>query len=252
MRIFAISDIHIDFPENYNWLKQISCEDYKNDILILAGDISNQIIHIEETFTSLTAKFLKVFYVPGNHDLWVVKNEYSNSMEKLRAIEIIAQHTGVIMEPYSMENVLIVPLLGWYDYSFGSPNQEILSNWVDFIACKWPFGNDVVQITKYFTDRNHISMQKGDRFIISFSHFLPRIDLMPYNIPTSKQFLYPVLGSVLLDKQIRELGSDLHIYGHSHINRKIWKDGILYINNAYGYPYEKSYTHRKLLCVHEI
>ncbi|WP_438432132.1 metallophosphoesterase [Gorillibacterium sp. sgz500922] len=251
MRILTVSDLHIDFSENYEWLTHLSGEEYKNDILILAGDISHQITHIEQAFTSLAAKFAKVFYVPGNHDLWITNNAYSTSLEKLHAIETLARQAGIGMEPGRVKDVWIVPLFGWYDYSFGRPNEEVRNSWVDFYACKWPSGQDVNQITKDFTDRNRVTIPKGDPCIISFSHFLPRIDIMPDQIPESKRTLYPVLGSVLLEKQIRVLESDIHIYGHSHINRNICKDNTRYINNAYGYPYEAGYTRKKLLCVHE-
>jgi predicted phosphodiesterase len=53
-----------------------------------------------------------------------------------------------------------------------------------------------------------------------------------------------------LDTQLRQLGSTLHIYGHSHVNRRIDIDGITYINNAFGYPQETRITAKQLLCIH--
>ena len=52
-----------------------------------------------------------------------------------------------------------------------------------------------------------------NRIVITFSHFLPRIDLMPSFI--SHKHMFPVLRTALLDKQIRKLLSTLHVYGHS-------------------------------------
>ena len=91
-----------------------------------------------------------------------------------------------------------------------------------------------------------------NEFIISYSHFVPRIDVMPSYIPLSKRDLYSVLGSSVLEAQIRKLGSQIHIYGHSHINRDIWLDNTQYINNAFGYPYETQITMKKLKQIHEI
>ncbi|MFC0694346.1 metallophosphoesterase [Paraburkholderia humisilvae] len=42
-----------------------------NDVLILAGDISDSLAVVTECFTALTQRFSKVIYVPGNHELWV-------------------------------------------------------------------------------------------------------------------------------------------------------------------------------------
>lgn len=40
---------------------------------------------------------------------------------------------------------------------------------------------------------------------------------------------------------------DIHVYGHSHINRNVRIDGIRYINNALGYPQESAIAARRLI-----
>ncbi len=87
--------------------------------------------------------------------------------------------------------------------------------------------------------------------LISFSHFLPRIDVMPKRIPQKYRYLYPVLGSAALGEQVRQLAPQLHIYGHSHVTRRVTLDGIRYINNAYGYPSEANLSDKALRCVHD-
>src|SRR5262245_1069087 len=73
MRILAISDLHTDFRENMLLLEQLSDGAYQRDVLIAAGDISDRVGTLETTLGLLRAKFMKVFYVPGNHELWVRK-----------------------------------------------------------------------------------------------------------------------------------------------------------------------------------
>jgi predicted phosphodiesterase len=63
--------------------------------------------------------------------------------------------------------------------------------------------------------------------------------------------LYPVLGSTLLGQQIKEISPDIHVYGHSHLNRRVLIDGVTYINNALGYPSERKVTAKCLLCIHD-
>jgi predicted phosphodiesterase len=53
-----------------------------------------------------------------------------------------------------------------------------------------------------------------------------------------------------LEQQIRLLRSDIHVYGHSHVNRRIEIGGITYINNAFGYPSETRIAAKRLLCIH--
>jgi len=48
-----------------------------------------------------------------------------------------------------------------------------------------------------------------------------------------------VAGSELIEKQIRQVGSKLHVYGHQHINRDREIDGIRYAAHCLGYPNER-------------
>jgi predicted phosphodiesterase len=43
MRVFALSDLHIDYEVNAGWVKSLSSVDYLDDVLILAGDISDKL-----------------------------------------------------------------------------------------------------------------------------------------------------------------------------------------------------------------
>ncbi len=253
MRVFAISDIHIDFLENSRWFYGLSKTDYKEDILILAGDITNKTSSFIRAFVAIKKRFREVFYIPGNHDLWTNRKQNNrDSLENFRLINTIASNCGVKMEPGYFGSLSIVPLFAWYDYTFGKPTQEIQDIWMDYAACKWPEGYDDVSITHLFLSMNEPFLSIKNDHVISFSHFLPRIDLMPVYIPRNKRILFPVLGTELLEKQIRRLGPDIHIYGHSHVNVRSRKDGIVYINNAYGYPSEKMICAKKLLKIFEI
>ena len=71
MRVFALSDVHVDYPENLEWVLGLSNIDYQNDVLILAGDVSDDLKKLELVFEALLGKFCKVLFVPGNHELWV-------------------------------------------------------------------------------------------------------------------------------------------------------------------------------------
>jgi hypothetical protein len=85
-------------------------------------------------------------------------------------------------------------------------------------------------------------------FVISFSHFLPRIDVMPSGL--HDRTLYPVLGTTRLEQQLRRLRPAVHVYGHSHLNRDVMLEDVRYINNAFGYPHEGHFTTKRLKCVH--
>ena len=94
-RIFSISDLHVDYKQNRDWLKNLSNIDYKNDYLIIAGDISDNPLRFTKTLTTLSEKFKGLFYVPGNHDLWIRKDEVKDSIEKFKLLVEICKEMGV-------------------------------------------------------------------------------------------------------------------------------------------------------------
>lgn len=252
MRVFAVSDVHVDYSENQQWVAELSADDYREDLLVLAGDISDSLQLLEWCLETLAARFAQVLYVPGNHDLWVMRDNFpGTSLDKFQRILQIVQDCGVTSKPLHRQRLSIVPLLSWYDYSFGEPTHELQQAWVDFHACRWPQHLTMQEVAEYFLVFNHGFLDITNETVISFSHFMPRLDLMPSYIPARRRMLYPVLGSTRLETQIRRLKPAIHIYGHSHLNRNLTLDGVRYVNNAYGYPHEGHITAKRLECVYE-
>jgi len=257
MRVFAVSDLHVDYGANARWVENLSTADYTQDLLILAGDITDIIGSLEWCLGVLAARFHKVLFVPGNHDLWVNRDSVpGNSLEKLEKVTALAAAAGVSMTPLHSRGLSIYPLLGWYAYSFGEPSRRLKALWADYRACRWPEGFDDPAVARHMVSLNEAHLPHGAHHptvpagpkVITFSHFVPRADI----VPTSKRlgrFLHPILGSEQLDLQLRRCHSSLHVFGHHHINRSVQIDGVTYINNALGYPGEQ--TGKSLLCVHE-
>jgi hypothetical protein len=133
LRVFAISDIHIDYNENKKWLYDLSRSDYIEDILILAGDITSKMSSIIKAFVALKKRFKEVLFIPGNHDLWINrKNNTRNSLDNFFLIKTIAGNCGIRMEPAHFGPLSIIPLYGWYDYSFGKPSEKISPSKIPF------------------------------------------------------------------------------------------------------------------------
>jgi predicted phosphodiesterase len=252
MRVFALSDIHTDHEDNRRWVASLSNDDYNQDVLILAGDVSDSLARLQWTLEAFASRFAKVLYVPGNHDLWVLRDrERGTSLDKYRQVCAVVEQAGGSLQTFRQDGVSIVPLLGWYDYSFGQPGEYLRGAWMDYRACVWPADLPEERIAAHFTQLNDLATSPATDTVITFSHFLPRIDVMPHYIPEDKRILYPVLGSSLLETQLRTLGSQLHVYGHSHVNRRVTIGGVTYINNAFGYPQETRIAAKKLLCIYE-
>jgi 3',5'-cyclic AMP phosphodiesterase CpdA len=98
MRIFAVSDLHTDFAENRRRLQQVSPTSYLRDVLVVAGDIADDLGIIDWTLRKLRSQFGQVFYVPGNHELWVRDGEY-DSVEKFRQVLRLCDEIGIYTRP---------------------------------------------------------------------------------------------------------------------------------------------------------
>ena len=252
MRVFALSDIHIDYEVNAKWVADLSRGEYQDDVLILAGDVTDIRRLLDWCLSTLARRFKKVLFVPGNHELWVMREDLEqNSLEKFNDVCAVVKSSGASMQAFYERGLSIIPLLGWYDYSFGEPGEELRSLWMDYHMCRWPGGLTERDVAAHFTAFNNKQVARAGDKVITYSHFLPRIDLMPGFIPSIRKLLYPVLGSAQLERQLRQLNPDIHIYGHSHVNHKVEIDGVSYINNAFGYPHETSITSKRLMCIHE-
>ncbi|PYB75071.1 metallophosphoesterase [Rhizobium wuzhouense] len=251
MRLFLASDLHVDYPENLHWIESVSEIDYVDDVLLLAGDISDEMHLIERVLRVVKARFRHVVFIPGNHDLWTSRSGKGPSFGKFDAILSLCREEGIETGPLAIGKALIVPLLAWYDYSFGQPGPTIRRGWMDFYKCNWE-GLQPAEVAFRFEAMNVIPDTSGFDAVYSASHFVPRIDLMPARYPEKHKALFPVLGTDRLETQIRRLGSQKHFYGHSHLNRNKVIDGVTYINNAYGYPSETEISAKTILHVADL
>jgi 3',5'-cyclic AMP phosphodiesterase CpdA len=83
VRIFALSDIHIDYDVNAKWIANLSIAEYRDDVLILAGDVTDTRRLLEWCLCALAKRFKKVLFTPGNHDLWVIREDSNkDSLQK--------------------------------------------------------------------------------------------------------------------------------------------------------------------------
>jgi Icc-related predicted phosphoesterase len=251
MRVFALSDVHVDYDVNRQWVGDISRYDFQHDVLLLAGDVSDSLERLRWCVSTLARRFLKVLFVPGNHELWVIRDDPGwHSLRKFDEVQATVKDAGAAVDPCVFGDLSVVPLHAWYDFTFGPPGPD-LSGWMDFHACRWPAGYTPSGVTSHFLNLNESALGARNTTLISFSHFLPRVDLMPAYIPQDRRFLYPVLGTHRLEEQIRRMQPRIHVYGHSHVNRMVDIDGIVYVNNAFAYPQEVRIAAKRLLCVHE-
>lgn len=242
MRLFAASDLHTDYKENLTWLGTLSDTAYRNDALIVAGDISDRLPIIRETLALLRSKFRYVFFTPGNHELWIRgQSKESNSIEKLEHILEVCKTLRVTTTPLKLKDFWVVPLFSWYDGTFPPEMDEEREYaeraWADFHFCKWP--EHIKSLPEYFLRLNEPRIKNYDAPVITFSHFLPRADLLPPKEYLKISWLENVSVCEALDAQIRALSARVHVCGHTHTHVNHMIDGVKYIQHALRYPKER-------------
>ena len=62
MRLFATSDLHTDYRENFRWLQELSDTEYRDDVLIVAGDVSDRM----ERYLAWYDKYVKKNATPSS------------------------------------------------------------------------------------------------------------------------------------------------------------------------------------------
>eukprot|EP00285_Hemiselmis_virescens_P013733 CAMPEP_0173398792 /NCGR_PEP_ID=MMETSP1356-20130122/42977_1 /TAXON_ID=77927 ORGANISM="Hemiselmis virescens, Strain PCC157" /NCGR_SAMPLE_ID=MMETSP1356 /ASSEMBLY_ACC=CAM_ASM_000847 /LENGTH=138 /DNA_ID=CAMNT_0014358373 /DNA_START=51 /DNA_END=463 /DNA_ORIENTATION=+ len=92
---------------------------HPDDSLIVVGDISHKLDVIEETLGILKGKYADVFFVPGNHELWVDKEKDPDgtSLKKFEQIMALCDRLGVRTKPALVGDCWVVPLFSFYDRS---------------------------------------------------------------------------------------------------------------------------------------
>lgn len=210
--IYAISDLHTDRTENAAWLRSGLPwpEDAGAACAVVAGDVSHDLCVLDETLRTLMSRFARVFFVPGNHELWCstdVQPYIGDSLTKCEAVHELCSRLGVETEPAMVGCVLVVPLLSWYDRSLALPPSATgdaaplpLRLWADYARCRWPSwltppadasSRDARDngIAAHFASLNvprlaaaqRLLAAQGDavRGVLSVSHFLPARCCLP-------------------------------------------------------------------------
>jgi Calcineurin-like phosphoesterase len=75
--------------------------------------------------------------------------------------------------------------------------------------------------------------------VVTFSHFLPRFELMPPFLNKARK-LSLVVGDPAIDEQLRALGSSVHVFGHTHWQADTTIEGVRYIQNPIGHSRERT------------
>lgn len=255
-RLVATSDLHIRYPENRKIADSLWPES-EHDWLLVAGDIGELVSDIEWTLRTLSERFAKVVWVPGNHELWTAPDDpvKLRGDAKYRHLVELCREMGVVTpeDPYPVWEgeggpVVIAPLFLLYDYSFrpaGTYSKEAALAVAEAagVVCTDEF---LLHPDPYPSREAwcRARLAATERRLMEIPPELPTVLINHWPIvrePTNVLWLPEFAlwcgteGSADWPRRFRAASV---VYGHLHIPRLMWCDGVPHQEVSLGYPRE--------------
>lgn len=257
-RLLAVSDLHVSFPRNREIVAALRPES-PDDWLLVAGDTSEKVAGIEWAMKTLSDRFAQVIWVPGNHDLWTPQADpvRLRGAERYHRLVTLCRDLGVLTpeDPYPVWDgpggpVTIAPLFLLYDYTFLPAGTTTREQALDLayetgIVCTdemllhpdpYPSRQAWCAARVAATARRLDALEPGTRTVL-VNHFpLVRTPTDVLNYPVFAQWCGTTATA---DWHLRYHAACV-VYGHLHIPRTTWYDGVRFEEVSYGYPREWS------------
>jgi 3',5'-cyclic AMP phosphodiesterase CpdA len=255
-RLVALSDLHVAFPENREIVKNIHPE-ADEDWLLIAGDVGELSTDIEWALRTLSERFAKVVWTPGNHELWTHSDDPLRLRGQDRYLYFVrlCRELGVLTpeDPYQVWDgpggvVTIVPLFLLYDYTFlpegaSTKEQGLARAYETGIVCSdesmlhpdpYPSREAWCWARIEQTERRLSLLDPGTP-VVFLSHY-PLIR-EPTRILRFQEFAQ-WCGTIRTHDWHRRYNAAAVVYGHLHIPRVTWHDGVRFEEVSIGYPRE--------------
>jgi 3',5'-cyclic AMP phosphodiesterase CpdA len=255
-QLLAVSDLHVTHPENRALVQRLRPE-RDSDWLIVCGDVSETLDDIEWTLGLLSQRFAKVVWAPGNHDLWTPPDEQPSlrGEGRYRRLVDICRGLSVITpeDPYPVWDgaegpLTVAPLFLLYDYSFGrniapTQGQALALAHQAGVVCSDEF---LLHPDPYATreawcharvsyTEARLAACEPDIPLVMVNHF-PLIDA-PTRVLFHPEFAQWCGTTRTADWHFR-FKTAVVVYGHLHIPRTTWHDGVRFEEVSLGYPRE--------------
>lgn len=265
MKLYAISDLHLRHESNREALTRIS--PHPDDWLIVAGDVGEHDALLHQALSTLTDRFAKVLWVPGNHDLWALPNQMARAGQpgaggetpaRIRGVALyerqvsICRQYGVLTpeDPYVEwpgpgKPCILAPLFLLYDYTFRPdhvPDDQVLA---------WAAEHEVLCADEALLDpapypsraawcaarcdaaekRLEAAARRGPLVLIN--HWPLRYDLV--RLPRIPRFS-PWCGTRRTEDWHLRFGAEVLVHGHLHVRGTHYRDGVRCEEVSLGYP----------------
>jgi 3',5'-cyclic AMP phosphodiesterase CpdA len=254
----AVSDLHVDHPENRELLQGMY-PDSPRDWLIVCGDVADDRAGVEWALSLLAERYARVIWVPGNHELLTYGDDPLQLRGERRYLHLVelCRKLGVLTpeDPFPLWDgpggpVLVVPLFLLYDYSFGrnvgaSKEESLRRAHEAGVVCvdEYLLHPDPYPTREAWCAARVAASERRLEAIdpalptVLVNHF-PLID-EPTRVLRHPEFAQWCGTVETADWHVR-FRATAAVYGHLHIPRTTWHDGVRFEEVSIGYPRERA------------
>lgn len=255
-RLLAISDLHVWHADNRAFVEKLRPDD-PSDWLLVAGDVGELSQDIEWAMRLLSERFGTVVWAPGNHELWTPKEDplqlrgvarYEHLVQTMRDLGV---HTPEDPYPTFVGDggpATVVPLFTLYDYTFRpagthTKQESLALAYERGVVCTDemmlhpdPYPTlDAWCAARLAATEARLSTLDPEVPVVFVNHYpLVRDPTRILRYPEFAQWC----GTVHTGDWHRRYRTAAVVYGHLHIPRTTWHDGVRFEEVSVGYPRE--------------
>lgn len=257
--LLAVGDLHVDHAENREIVERLR-PGSAGDWLIVCGDVADSPAHLEWSLRTLRERFARVIWVPGNHELLCYPGDrvQLRGESRYRHLVDLCRRIGVDTpeDPYPVWEgaggpVRVVPLFLLYDYTFGANVGKTREE-----ALRRAHEAGVVCVDEFLLHPDpHPSREawcearvvEAEQRLAAPGRDLPTVlvNHFPLIVEPTRVLRHPEFaqwcGTVRTADWHRRFGAVAVVYGHLHVPRTTWHDGVRFEEVSLGYPRERRY-----------
>ena len=254
--LWAISDLHTGHTGNKPVTESLHPSS-PDDWLIVAGDVAERTDEIRWALDLLRKRFAKVIWVPGNHELWTTSKDPMQVFGRARYDYLVnmCDEMGVVTPEH--------PFPVWTER--GRPGHDRAD--VPALRLHVPAGGSGDQ-GRGSGDRRERNVVATDEFLLStepyatrdawcrdrLAHTRKRLEDLDWMTPTVLVNHFPLVrepcdalfypefslwcGTTATADWHTRYNAICSVYGHLHIPRTTWYDGVRFEEVSVGYPRE--------------
>jgi 3',5'-cyclic AMP phosphodiesterase CpdA len=261
VKLYAVSDLHLHYPENRKALRELA--PHPDDWLIVAGDVGHSVEHLDYAWEVLGRRFAKLFWVPGNHELWSPAREPGRAggppgrgVTRYEQLVAVCREHGVLTPedpfeawpgelPDGLGSCLVAPLFVLYDYSF-RPKSVALED-----AVAWAGEHEVLATDEALlhsdpypskadwcaarveVTEKRLAEASARSPLVLVNHF--PLKERHVTVPAIPRFRI-WCGTRKTEDWPERFRAHAVVYGHLHVRTSRVEDGVRYDEVSLGYP----------------